>query len=333
MTPEEEHDFYGQPENQEPQGAPRRRTAQRTNFSRDPSDPFAANRAHVRKKFAAKLGYLERMIDCVADEINPWAGKPLESKADRIIALVLSRSLTTARAVVCLAEAGFGTHGAMLNRALFEDLIDAGWTVCNPDAAAKMHSAHERREQLALRVSLEKLPATSDASFEPLTAEEVAELADETRFGRYGERHWTGVSLHARIDAAKGAWEEHELVKLRTMYELAHHRNNLLLHSSPLAHNQHLAEDAPGYLKTFAGPSTVEMDRTLFGAAWTIGAVGLLVMQHFDFPRAGEFADWRERQERRALSPEIFDLGEVDRNDPCPCGSGDKCKRCHGVRE
>lgn len=106
----------------------------------------------------------------------------------------------------------------------------------------------------------------------------------------------------------------------------------MLLHSSPLAHSQHMAEKAPDYLKTFAGPSTLEMDRTLFVAAWTIGALGRLVMRHFAFPRASKFAEWRERQERRAFSPEVLDLNGVGRNDPCPCGSGDKFKRCHGER-
>lgn len=93
--------------------------AEQTPRARDPNDPFAANRAHVRKEFAAELRRLEAVIERIAEEINPWPGKALESDADRIVALVLSRSLTTARAVVCLSEAGFGTQGAMLNRPLF----------------------------------------------------------------------------------------------------------------------------------------------------------------------------------------------------------------------
>jgi hypothetical protein len=272
------------------------------------------------------------MIDRVAEEINPWPCKPLESPADRIIALILPRSITTARAAVYLCEVGFGIQGAMLNRALFEDFIDIGWTICNPDEAVKLHGAHERREELVLRASLAKLPANPAAPVAPLTTEEETELAGEKRFGKHGEKHWTCLNLHARIESASAVFDERELIELRAVHDIAHHRNNLLLHSSPVAHRQHLAEETPDHVKAVAGPSMSELERTLIGTAWTIGALSQLVTRHFAFPRAAEFAEWRDRQERRALSPETLDLTNVGRNDPCPCDSGEKFKRCHGAR-
>ena len=297
-----------------------------------PNDPYAANRVYVREHFAFKLQHCTAMIDRVAEEINPWPGAPLESPADRIIALILPRSLTTARAAVYPCEVGFGIQGAMLNRALFEDFIDIGWTICNPDEAVELHGAHERREELALQASLAKLPANPAAPVEPLMTEAEAELAGETRFGKYGEKHWTRLSTHWRIEGGAAAWDERELIELRAVHEIAHHRNNLLLHSSPVAHRQHLAEETSDYVKAVAGPNMSELERTLMGTAWTIGALAQLFTRHFAFPRAAEFAEWRDRQERRALSLEALDLTNIGRNDPCPCDSGDKFKRCHGAR-
>jgi len=218
-----------------------------------PNDPYAANRVYLRERFAFELQHCTGMIDRLAEEINPWPGNPLESPADRIIALILPRSLTTARAAVSLCEVGFGIQGAMLNRALFEDFIDIGWTICNPDEAVELHRAHERREELALQASFGKLPANPAAPVDPLTAEEEAELAGETRFGKHGEKHWTRLSLHDRIEGTATAWDERELIELRAMHEIAHHRNNLLLHSSPVAHRQHLAEETSDYVKASPG--------------------------------------------------------------------------------
>ena len=206
------------------------------------------------------------------------------------------------------------------------------WTICHPEEAAKLHPAHERREELALRANLAKLPANPAASVEPLTTEEEAELVGETRFGKYGEMHWTRLSTHRRIEAATAAWDERELIELWAVHDIAYHRNNLLLHSSPVAHRQHFATETPSHVNAVAGPSMAELERTLRGTTWTIGALAQLVMRHFAFPRAAEFAEWRDRQERRALSLEALDLTNIGRNDPCPCDSGEKFKRCHGAR-
>jgi uncharacterized protein len=52
---------------------------------------------------------------------------------------------------------------------------------------------------------------------------------------------------------------------------------------------------------------------------------------HVDFPiklMAGLIRRGREAQEVMAILDRAF--ANVDRNDPCPCGSGRKFKQCHG---
>ena len=38
-----------------------------------------------------------------------------------------------------------------------------------------------------------------------------------------------------------------------------------------------------------------------------------------------------EEHEEKPKLPEGIDLSKVGRNDPCPCGSGKKFKKCHGA--
>jgi len=38
-------------------------------------------------------------------------------------------------------------------------------------------------------------------------------------------------------------------------------------------------------------------------------------------------------KEAQAAAQKGPDVGRVDRNDPCPCGSGKKYKKCHGATE
>jgi uncharacterized protein len=56
-----------------------------------------------------------------------------------------------------------------------------------------------------------------------------------------------------------------------------------------------------------------------------------LFFQHVDFPMklmAGLIRRGREAQEVMSILDRTF--ANVDRNDPCPCGSGRKFKQCHG---
>jgi preprotein translocase subunit SecA len=38
-----------------------------------------------------------------------------------------------------------------------------------------------------------------------------------------------------------------------------------------------------------------------------------------------------EEEEEKLPLPEGIDLSKIGRNDPCPCGSGKKFKKCHGA--
>jgi len=48
-------------------------------------------------------------------------------------------------------------------------------------------------------------------------------------------------------------------------------------------------------------------------------------------PKAQPMQFMHGAEEESQLEPTIRKVDKVGRNDPCPCGSGKKFKKCHGV--
>jgi hypothetical protein len=65
MTPDEEHDFYARPENQEPQGPPRRRSSRLTSM--------------VPVRFSAEtLDEIRRRADAEDRSVSSWIRRAVE---------------------------------------------------------------------------------------------------------------------------------------------------------------------------------------------------------------------------------------------------------------
>jgi hypothetical protein len=78
------------------------------------------------------------------------------------------------------------------------------------------------------------------------------------------------------------------------------------------------------------GPSHDWVPGTLFAAFWAYGALVLATLRcGSDHRRHAlrDFLDDRGADFRELSEDEVRGVG---RNDPCPCGSGKKLKRCHG---
>ena len=71
------------------------------------------------------------------------------------------------------------------------------------------------------------------------------------------------------------------------------------------------------------------MDRTLFGSFWILDNTIGLIHDRFEI-------ELNDETRKEVFSAVDFvnlsedQLREVGRNDACPCGSGQKFKRCHG---
>jgi len=114
------------------------------------------------------------------------------------------------------------------------------------------------------------------------------------------------------------------------MVDLAHRENNEALHVSAASLNAAVRKMEGDGVGFNIGPRPDTVERVFFGSFWTFTQAVSLVLDRFGVPV--------EDAERVSLfSARDFyvvradDVRAVGRNDPCPCGSGAKFKRCHGA--
>lgn len=114
------------------------------------------------------------------------------------------------------------------------------------------------------------------------------------------------------------------------MVDLAHRENNQALHVSAASLNAAVRKMEGDGVGFNIGPRPDTVERVFFGSFWTFTQTVSLVLDAFGVPV--------EDAERVSLfSARDFyvvradDVRAVGRNDPCPCGSGAKFKRCHGA--
>lgn len=154
----------------------------------------------------------------------------------------------------------------------------------------------------------------------------------EKQFGKYGERPWTGhANVQKLVADIKDYWPENEHGLLWNFLRVVHRDNNQLLHATvsglASAGNRMDSEDLP-------------LDWSVARADRKRTICGLLAVcqsprpscQAFELPVQGELDEMVGRQQyefRRLTADEVKDVG---RNDPCPCESGKKFKKCHEGR-
>jgi hypothetical protein len=214
----------------------------------------------------------------------------------------------------------------MLNRALFEGMATACWACANPQLAAKRFVQHQRHH----RSQWSKRYLESGVIKKPLPdipgTEEQREL--DKLFGPWGDRLWCGLPLHKLVAAIEDQWEEG--ARLKGFFVIAHATNNEMQHTTARSLLEPANESDASLQVRRAGPSLRGVDTALHGALWC----------YAHLLRAT--ADYCEVDGREEIMP-LFNRGEatfrpiaadaekgVGRNDPCPCGSGRKFKRCHG---
>lgn len=161
-----------------------------------------------------ELHHCRALLDGVASYTADWrghGGRAIADLADVVIHTIFARSTRTYEAIVeHLGGRGFGEQAAMLNRSLFEDMVDAYWVSLNRELAVERLGQHHRySNRLKLDVA-QGFPAYFGADVPelkpPIDDDERGKLA--ALFGTYGERSWTGLNLHARFAAIETCWAD-----------------------------------------------------------------------------------------------------------------------------
>lgn len=136
------------------------------------------------------------------DGLVPGFGR-LETPEEQMVQLaLLVRSPPLVEAALTLAEAGFGRETMMLNRPLFELMLDASWANAEPELADERFLAHARYSQHLQREVVRRYPELGiTPGGERLDSDEIKTASGI--FGRHASRSWTGLSLKKRVEAAE----------------------------------------------------------------------------------------------------------------------------------
>jgi hypothetical protein len=210
-------------------------------------------------------------------------------------------------------------------------MIDAHWIATDPESAEQCYKDHLQHGRMLLADAITKHPDFyEDIELPEFSPEERKKLDDY--FGKWGSGSWTRQNLHKRVAAVEHHWKDEAGRRtLRFFHDFAHRENNQTLHVSSAGLNA-VVEDLSdqGDLTIRVGPREDMLDKALFGSFWILDNLIGLILDHFEI----EVDDAKKKelfsaQDFVKLSDE--QMRETGRNDPCPCGSGIKFKRCHGA--
>lgn len=198
-------------------------------------------------------------------------------------AALLVRSPPLVEATLQLAETGFGRETMMLNRALFELMVDAYWAQAEPALADERFLAHARYTQHLQRGVARRYPEVFEAPKEESLPSE--ELEDSTsRFGRYAEKSWTGMNLYQRVEFFETYLADQGEAGRRQLwfvFDVLHDLNNGELHPSSWSLGralQRLPRNEGGGLQFRVGPEP-ELAAFAISSTWWI-FVQILDLMH-----------------------------------------------------
>jgi hypothetical protein len=201
-------------------------------MSGDYREASAEVRRDIKDHHGDELADCHRIREHAVGMFENWTGRGIESTADGLVVAIFSRSTDTFTCSARNVRLGFGAQAAMLNRSLFEDMVDAHWIVTDPDTAAARYGDHHEHGRMLLADTVASFPDMYPnidlPEFHPAERKRL-----DKAFGDFGQKPWSGLGLHERLKLIKDQWTteaDHE--GLRFMHALAHRENNQTLHVS-----------------------------------------------------------------------------------------------------
>lgn len=214
----------------------------------------------------------------------------------RLITAIFARSFTTFWAAVELARGGFATQAAMLNRSLFEDMADIYWVSLEPAAAVERYRDHDLHRRMRLADAARASYDPAELTIPDFDAEERARL--DARFGRFGEKPWSGLNLHHRVDRIEPLWDDPAI--LRFYKRIVHRDNNELLHLGARSINKVVSANTEDKFSAALGPRANDVDTALVAALWTFAQTARLMIETFNLPLADRLAALLQQVAERA---------------------------------
>jgi Family of unknown function (DUF5677) len=276
--------------------------------------------AGLQRLFGAKLVACEAMRDLALELARPWAGRPLAGEVDRPVAALFARSMNTNWAAIELCRIGFASQAEMLERSLFEDMVDIHWVTVEPVVAVERMNKHFEHTKILFDEAARTLPDFFDVKTLPEQDQSNRDELDGL-FGKFGQKSWTGLDTHKRVEAIEHLWKDEAGRRHLSFFRVIVNKgNNHQLHVTSHGLSMLVRAQSEEFISFYSGPSAERMETALFGSLWMTGQIVGLVLDHFEFP-----PEWRKRLSERfdegtrafekpAASPEEANGGDRERS-------------------
>lgn len=277
-----------------------------------------------------RFGEAEKLLGEGARLIDETGRNRLHG-ASVLLTAQITRTAHTFEAILAACRIGRGVQASMMNRSLFEDVLDIHWVAANPDLAPDRAEQHDRLVALAEH----DVETSFERTDRELTEGERAELDELIEIygglGRAFKASWTRSSFTERFALVQGRWEGEPEARryLDFIYEVIQRQNNLLLHSSPTGYRQTLFVGSAGHRDlNRAGPDNRWREALSHGAGGFYMA-GRVLAEEFGFDKE-PMAEAFSQTTNYLRSVESFPMiDELSSDAPCPCGSGRSVGECH----
>lgn len=257
----------------------------------DYRDVSVEARRDIRDHHGRKLAACSRVEEFAVGMMANWTGRPIGSTADGLVAAILARSIDTFSCAARCSRLGYGAQAAMLNRSLFEDMVDAHWIAADGPAAETLYADHHQLGRMLLADVVPRFPNIWPdvvvPEFDPAERKRLIGL-----FGDHGTRPWSRINIHERVALIEDQWAtEHDRAALQFMLKVAHRENNQMLHVSAQSLNAVVAVDDTGRPAFRLGPRSDMITVALFGSFWTFAQTVTAVVDRFQFPMTQDERD------------------------------------------
>ncbi len=270
-------------------------------------------------------------------EAHEWLVAPASLAG--IVVATFARSTQTYRAVLLLADRGFGPQGGMLNRSLFEHTVVTWWMFFQDDRDAIVRRLQQHYNHYEIRFDRQLRKYGDNAIYretiesrQPRTFDDEYEALLDDLFGKHGGKPWTGLGLHAMVQLVEDKWGTNEFysTSLAQVYDFVNTWNNYMLHHSAYGVSQ--AVDWPSEDVTPAfkfGPSRDWIGSVLFAAFWSYGLAVLCVLRWLSPRREDNYAAFLHDRSFVFKSVTEAERRACGLEDPCPCGRERTFGQCH----
>jgi len=282
----------------------------------------------IREAYPRLFDAIEEQLRYV-DEHLRTGERAYETTYDLVLSGHLARGSKTAMGVITLCEYGYGELAQSALRSLGETMVSAYYMSLDPEPRAERFDAYGRLEAIQSYRFRERMGWQAEVEAPEHLADEDWIAAVEAQFPRRVDG-WMQEPMNRVIDAIAPCWQDEAQgeEQFRRVAEILHFFGDRHSHIGT-TDTADLLRVEEGRLVLHLGPGKKWVAQSLTVAAWVYGQIFDLWAEHFQAP---DLESWRRRWRLllarcQTLSPEA--VAGLGRNDPCPCRSGFKYKRCH----